>query len=720
MLLVGLIAAALALAAGPAAADPLTAAAAAIATWYGSQTLLVQALVQLGASAVIGTAAQAIAGQRARPRATDIARELGRETSTPQNRSVYGWHRVTGTPAPWLSKDRRLFGCLLLNSRPSHGNFTVYLDKRPLVLSGDVYDFGPGGGAVATNGKLADHVRVWINRGDHVGPPADILAEAPELFIATDEWRGMTVIWLRLRAGDADELTKRWPSPRPHVEVEGEWSLVWDPRNPSAPPAYSANQALCALDALRNNPVRPYPDAHLLLDHWIAGADIADELVARADGTLERRYAVGCVLVWTDAEVEDQVDPLVAAGAGRFTRVSGQLGYVPGAWVEPTMTIRDVLEEGGLDYRRWAPSDDLPTSVSVSYTSAARGFEDADLGVWPIPGALEADGGLDRPMTLDLTPVTSATQAQRVRQIEARRARMQRQLKCTLPPAAFDLIGGSTAPVDLPAPYARANGLYTVDHIDPGFDPVGEEGVAMRCPVVLKETSPWVYAWDPATDEEPVAVAPPVDTEPKDVPPPGAVAVAVVTLAGQPALRWSCAPSPSGYATAYAWEYQVAGGPWRVGGSVADDMLDAAGDVWDVLRAVELRQSHRVRVRTLTVQGQRSAWVTSASIVVAPLASLAPPPARVSAVGGVGQIVATFRAPNDRNYRAMEIYASATNNPVSAALIHGPVYGAAGGEVSVTIGSLAAGARLYFWARSLDQYDAPSALSSPALTAVAS
>lgn len=719
MLLVGLIAAALVLAAGPAAADPFTAAAA-VASWYGTQTLLVKALVQLGVSAVLGAATQAIAGQRARLRATDIARDLGRETSTPQNRSVYGYYRATGTPAPWLSKDRRLFGCLLLNSRPSHGNFTVYLDKRPLVLSGDVYDFGPGGGAVATTGKLADHVRVWIGRGDQDGPPADILAEAPDLFIPTDEWRGMTIIWLRLRAGDADELTKRWPSPRPHVEVEGEWSLVGDPRNPSAPPAYSANQALCALDALRNNPVRQHEDMHLLLDQWIAGADVADELVARADGTLERRYAVGGTLVWTDAEVEDQVDPLIAAGAGRFTRVSGRLGYVPGCWIEPTLTIRDVLEDGGLDYRRWAPNDDLPTSVSVSYTSAARGFEDADLGVWPIPGALEADGGLDRPMSLDLTMVTSATQAQRVRQIEARRRRMQRRLKFTGPPSAFDLIGGSTAPVELPAPYATVNGLYTVDIIDPGFDPVGEEGVAMRCPLALTETSPWVYEWDPAVDEEPVAVAPPVDTEPRDVPPPGAVSVAVVTLAGQPALRWSCAPSPSGYVTAYAWEYQVAGGPWRVGGSVADDMLDAAGDVWDVLRAVELREAHRVRVRTVTIQGQRSSWVTSASIVVAPLASLAPPPVRVSAVGSAGTIAATFRAPNDRNYRAMEIYASATNSPVSAALIHGPVYGAPSADVSVTVGSLAAGARLYFWARSLDQYDAPSALSSPALTAVAS
>lgn len=83
---------------------------------------------------------------------------------------------------------------------------------------------------------------------------------------------------------------------------------------------------------------------------------------------------------------------------------------------------------------------------------------------------------------------------------------MQRSWSGVLPGEAFDLVAGSVMRLDLPAPYTARSGIYEVEQIHPGFDPVGLEGVAMRCPVSLRETSPSIYAWNPAADEQDVAL----------------------------------------------------------------------------------------------------------------------------------------------------------------------------------------------------------------------
>lgn len=197
------------------------------------------------------------------------------------------------------------------------------------------------------------------------------LDEAPELFRATDGWRGLTVLWLRLRAGGNETMDERWPAKPPEVMVDGYWSRVRDPRDPAQSPTdastwqWSANQALCTLDALRTNPVRPYSDAHLWTETFAWSADVADERVAvKAGGTIPR-YEVDGVLVWSEgSEIEDQVTPLAAAGAAEFTRVGGRLGLVPGTYRAPVMTLSNVLDDAPLQFRRYRPSTELVTAVS--------------------------------------------------------------------------------------------------------------------------------------------------------------------------------------------------------------------------------------------------------------------------------------------------------------------------------------------------------------------
>ena len=129
--------------------------------------------IQLAASAALSAASVAFQDV---PKTPALKRELGRPNSLPPVRHVYGRYRVYGSPAPFRVRGNRLYGCLILNSRPSSGGLIqVAVDKRPITPLGDPLNFA-GPGAVATTGRLADHFRYWIGLGDQTSPPAQILS----------------------------------------------------------------------------------------------------------------------------------------------------------------------------------------------------------------------------------------------------------------------------------------------------------------------------------------------------------------------------------------------------------------------------------------------------------------------------------------------------------------------------------------------------------------
>ncbi|MDF3606345.1 phage tail protein [Paracoccus sp. DMF-8] len=472
------------------------------------------AIMNIGGSVLLSVAAQALMGK---PKQGDMMRELTMPTSLPPYRYVYGKCWAPGSPAPVRVKDDIIYACYILNSRPSEGPFTLYLDKRRVEYTGDPYDFS-GGGATGTNGKFGPgsggpHLWYWISRGDRSAPPQMFLDEAPELYRATDGWQGLTVLWVKFRAGSSDDMNERWPSSPPEVMVDGYWSRVWDPRDPAQSPTdastwqWSANQALCTLDALRTNPLRPYGDAHLWTETFAWAAQVADERVeVKAGGTIPR-YEVNGVLVWSEgSEIEDQVIPLANAGAAEFTRVGGRLGLVPGIYRAPVMTLSNVLDDAPLQFRRYRPSTELVTAVSATYVSPDRAYEDATTPVYRIANAQIEDGGVVKLGQYDLRFVTDHRQGQRVAKIMGLKTRMQKSVTGVFPPEAFNLVGGSVVTLDLPAPYTGRNGTYVVEEANPGADVLGLDGVALRCALTLREYRPVIYAWNPATDEQDVAV----------------------------------------------------------------------------------------------------------------------------------------------------------------------------------------------------------------------
>lgn len=122
-----------------------------VLTGWGLSATAASIVANLGVSVALTAASQALG--RSQKGAADASREIARPDSLPAYRHVYGRSvRVQGSPAPlWVVDDGVLYGCIILNSRPSEGgSFAMFLDRRPVSLSGDIYDFGDYQSGTAT------------------------------------------------------------------------------------------------------------------------------------------------------------------------------------------------------------------------------------------------------------------------------------------------------------------------------------------------------------------------------------------------------------------------------------------------------------------------------------------------------------------------------------------------------------------------------------------
>jgi len=694
----------------------ITSAAVALGFSAAAAASIASSLVQFGVSFLINSAISALSNKKAE----DVGRDLAQPTTAPPYRFVYGECRATGTPAGTPVKGGAIFGAWILNSRPSDlSTFTLYLDKREVVLTGDAFDLN-GVGATATEAPFAGYVTVWASRGDHTVPPSHFITDAAyvegtaeHLWKSTDAWKGRTMIWLKLEAGPQGDRQERWPSTPPLVEVEGKWSLAFDPR--TGVTDWSENHALCVRDALRNNPIRAYQEAQIHDSFNQDGPDACDETVALKSGGSEARYVCAGTLVFNEGEIEDQLNPMMISGAADFIRVGGKLGYAAGVYREPTETITYLMGDG-FEFPDMVPGSDLVNQLRVTYLSPARGYETAELLPWDIPGALTEDGGVPAVKTLALPFCPSPTQGMRVRSITGLRIRRQERIQGgTLPPEAFDLVGGATATIALPAPYSALDGIYEIEGIHPGLDPIGESGeVAMRLPASLVKHSAAIYAWTPATDEEDVFDEP-YDGTRNGTDAPGAISVTTgdavnlgTTGSIIPRIRFAFDPSTS-TVTAYEWEYRETAGDYESGGLIGEEVRDGSSKVFGYLIGTA-GQNYDIRVRAIGANGNSDfVEITGVTPVVDITIDI---PTNGGAVGSAGEITVSFTTPNDPDFRAIEFFGSDTDASGAATLIGSATYTSQNTIVTIIESGLGTSATRYYFARSRGDYASTSAFTA--------
>lgn len=718
---------------------------------FGLSKALAGALVNLGASLLLSTVSQ-LALQRSA--GADLSREISAPRSLPFYRFAYGiGARIQGTGAPTaVVRNNVLYGCFILNSRPSAGtNFALYFDRRAVGLSGEPRDFGtvnsgtdtvaegatyvtithglgttpaadevagwnaagpltvagitgttfqihlaaaapPGGtavswraiaptdGGVALNAPFAGYVNIWLGLGDQQHPPARILKEVGDLsgvnptkFWATDRWAGRTVLWVRLVAGAADTRADRWPSAPPLIEVECDWTPVWDPRDvaqdPDDPDTWrvSANQALCTLDAVLNNPIARYSRAQVRLDDFTAAADLADERVRLLSGATEARYRVGGLVVFgSGSELSDVLRPLEMAGAGSLFRAGGKIGYAPGAWEAPAITLGEYLREDGCKFQRSKPSRDLAGALKGVYPDRSANWERAETPVRAVDA--NWDGGDDRISGIDLDLVFSGTQAQRIVKIFAERQKLQRAVTATWPPVAITALPGARTMLALPRETDARNGTYRVTRSHPARWLDTDDGVAMHMPMTLEEDAEAVYAWDYATDE-----VQPFDQSlvPFDPTVPVPVWDSATVVSADLNLEVTCpgdiyegevvvfTPSVDSLEIRFRRNQEPF---WLLGAdlTIASDSVTATGTITSVLD----QSSYDLGVRSVLGEAF-SDWVDFGPVQVG--FTLGAPTGTSAAAGtGDGEIDVAATAPSDTPCAAVQVWIGTTDDPAEA------------------------------------------------------
>ena len=603
--------------------------------------------------------------RRATPGREELKRELSTPTERPPYRYVYGETRAIGSLVAWPVKGKILWGCWLLNSRVSDmSNLGLILDEREVTHTGDPFDFADLDGATATKSPFRGHVNFWVQRGDETSPPQRFLNDCaydeedfPEGYKTTDGWQGRTVLWMRLSAGGNRSRADRWPATPPQVQVDAKWSKIYDPRNAAHdiddPDTWepSDNQGLILLDVLLNNPVRPYQVLNLNMDSYKWAADVADESVALKAGGTEKRYrAAGTIVFSEGVELEDMLEPVLIAGASKMTRIGGKLAVIPATTKASVGTISTVIDNLKVDWLR--PSKELPTRILGNYVNVNRGYENADLPYYEIPGAQAADGGVPKTRSLTMSMVESPSQAQRLVKIFGYDARRQRKITTTLPPENINLISGSEATVSFPADYDAINGTYEVIQITPQID-VTDDGVTLRSQAELLIVDDTGLAWDAATEERDINDEG-FDVSTAPIGDPGAISVTIMNFdtggTVVPGAEFKFDPSSSASVSLYEWQYEVDSGNWQTGGTIDASTVDAEGNVYGILNLISTTSLYRIRVRAIATYYRTSGWTTSSSFAVAFDLTI------TSATGGIGHVNVVGNTPAASNFDGIRVY----------------------------------------------------------------
>ena len=251
--------------------------------------------------------------------------------------------------------------------------------------------------------------------------------------------RGQSFLHARLRSGN-----KQWPGGIEDVVARVQGALVYDPRSKKS--IFSTNPVLQGLHYIRT--ALQVPDRHIMMDTFIAAANICDETVTRA-GVVEPRYACHGIFD-EDTDPKQVLGNIAATMAGDFIRSGGLWAVRAGAYYgPPTRTLSREEAIGSLDIRVSQPLQERINTITGQYLDAKQNYNLTDFPSVSRPEYIKEDGR-ERKDDLSLDFVQSVTQAQALAWIELERRRRGAMVSGTFKLSAMDVVMGRVLAVDFP------------------------------------------------------------------------------------------------------------------------------------------------------------------------------------------------------------------------------------------------------------------------------
>ncbi len=254
---------------------------------------------------------------------------------------------------------------------------------------------------------------------------------------------GRGITWLRLSLKFNAE---KFPSGIPNVRVEKFGRPVYDPRTGQT--GYSNNAALCILDYYRN--YLKVPDSEINFDQFQEAANISDELVSRADGTMERRYTLNGEFDLSENKASI-LDAMLAACAGEPTYVGGKHGILVGAYYGPaTEVITESQIAGDIEIMPEVSQSERVNTINGTFIDPQQNDSEVD---FPAVSVSEwvAEDGVEISQDLKLRFVTSEFQAQRLADVKLKRTRISRTMNVPLNLSGYRYRPGMYVKVNFPS-----------------------------------------------------------------------------------------------------------------------------------------------------------------------------------------------------------------------------------------------------------------------------
>lgn len=254
--------------------------------------------------------------------------------------------------------------------------------------------------------------------------------------------RGLSFVRLSLMYS-----AERFPSGIPDVRfvVRGR-NDIFDPRTNTN--VYSANTALHILWYLRNR--CNVPDDEIVFSTFASAANVCDEGVTNADGSVSQRYRSACV-IGADEQKSGVLQKLEAACAGRLIRVGGRWMLQAGAYYGPyDFEITEDMVIGTVGGSTEPSNDSAINTVRGTFIDPSQSWTETDYPEVSIAEWIAEDGG-EAAETLTYSYVTDAYQPQRLANIELRRRRAGGVITIPMNFSGYNCRPGRVVRINLPS-----------------------------------------------------------------------------------------------------------------------------------------------------------------------------------------------------------------------------------------------------------------------------
>ncbi|MCF5708990.1 DUF1983 domain-containing protein [Pseudomonas syringae] len=254
--------------------------------------------------------------------------------------------------------------------------------------------------------------------------------------------RGLSFVRITLRY-NAEKFPSGIPDTRFVIRGRND---IYDPRTGSN--GYSANTALHILWFLRNR--CNVPDDEIVFETFASAANVCDETVTNADGSVSQRYRTSCV-IGADEQRPNVLQKLEAACAGKLIRVGGRWMLQAGAYYGPyDFEITEDMVVGTISGSTEPTNDSAINTVRGTFIDPEQSWTETDYPEVVVDEWVLEDGG-EAAETLAFSYINDPYQAQRLANIELRRRRAGGAISIPMNFAGYNCRPGRVVRVNLPS-----------------------------------------------------------------------------------------------------------------------------------------------------------------------------------------------------------------------------------------------------------------------------